>query len=225
MGVEPPNAGLVAEEASLGARRDSHRLRAAQDSQGVRRVVELLVAGDVTREALADNSWNALATEGQLRRLAVHGRQDLRPRLLTPRLSLLNECVFNHCRERVLGVGFGEPLQRRVVGLVRSRPGGGEGLRVVRGAPRLAEGQVEIARHHRLIQLVFGQAAGVHSDADLGEVGDNVVFDGDGRRVALVHDEVKGEGVAVLQIVRKSGAREGEECREKEGRELHYRGR
>ena len=148
VGVQPPHAG---EQPRLRAGRDGHGPLARQDAQRVERVVELLLARGVAREAPADHRRDALAGEGELGRLVVQRRQDLGPSGLALGLVLDLQDVRDLLGQDLLGDRRRQAFEGGEVCLVGGGPGGCVRVRVVRGAPGLREGHVEVARHHRRV--------------------------------------------------------------------------
>ena len=194
VGVQPPNAG---EQPRLRAGRDGHGPLARQDAQRVERVVELLLARGVAREAPADHRRDALAGEGELGRLVVQRRQDLGPSGLALGLVLDLQDVRDLLGQDLLGDRRRQAFESGEVCLVGGGPGGRVRVRVVRGAPGLREGHVEVARHHRRVELILGQRAQVHRDSHLGEVGADVVLQHEQVGLGVEHDEVEGKLAAV----------------------------
>ena len=190
VGVQPPHAG---EQPRLRAGRDGHGPLARQDAQRVERVVELLLARGVAREAPADHRRDALAREGELGRLVVQRRQDLGPSGLALGLVLDLQDVRDLLGQDLLGDRRRQAFEGGEVCLVGGGPGGCVRVRVVRGPPGLREGHVEVARHHRRVELILGQRAQVHRDSHLGEVGADVVLQHEQVGLGVEHDEVEGK--------------------------------
>mmetsp|Transcript_8194 Transcript_8194/g.23404 ORF Transcript_8194/g.23404 Transcript_8194/m.23404 type:complete len:310 (+) Transcript_8194:850-1779(+) len=201
MGIQASHASLVAEEARLCPRGDGYGLAPSEYPERVRRIIELLGSGDVTRQPLVDHGRDALPRERQLGGLTVQGLEDLGPRFLALPLRLLNQGLLDHAAQGLLRVRPFQAVQGGVIRLVRRGPRRSESLGVVRSTPRLREGQVEVAVHHGLVEIVLRQEPSIDLNADFGQIADDVVLDRLGCGISFVDDEVNLHCLAVLHIL------------------------
>ena len=198
------------EEATLRSWRHFHGLGAGDDKCFMERVIEILGARRVARQAGARRDrYIAKSVEREVDDLVVNRRQERRPfRLALRGIQLAEDGVYVRSELRRVDA---RGRQRRVVLLVGSCLRIYVAVRVVGRAPGRREHHVEVAGHPRRIEIVLA-AKFLRDDvyADDGEIRADVVLDSRLLRFAFHHDELERLGLAGRPR-RRRGQREREE--------------